>query len=209
MEIKEYKAFFLDKNDEIVESEIEMRATEKSEAIDPQKFLHINCFNACGQQIGYITMHTEPYLERIYLDIIYVFDEYRSTGVGQKMFELALQMVSGFDEKKLVGCFSPGNYASERGNIPFNEDLGKMRANNFYVKNGFEVVVREEFLQHPEIYPKVSDQDFRAGETTDDACIVIKYLTNESPKFVQDENRFYCIDNLEELKGNGDPKEVS
>jgi len=73
------------------------------------------------------------------------------------------------DDGFIYGEYSPYN---DNNNIS-NEENEKI-TRSFYIKNGYSIITKKEFLENPGKYPELSEQDFEKTKERFDHSIIFK-----------------------------------
>ena len=131
---------------------------------------------------------------RLFLNTIYCYDEFRGRGIATKINDLAMFLLKDFDGYILRGIYNPTQLSTDRNNQEDNfEELDK-RAKAFYKSCGYDIITLEEYYQNPEIYPELNiEQDFKYDEKVAD-CIVLKRITKlNSYNFMEIEGDYVDI----------------
>lgn len=150
--------------------------------------LGIDTFDDKNNHTGYmrIYFHTN---NRLYLDVIYCYDEFRGSGIASFISELSDYILSDYEGYVIRGVYEPGQLSTDRENkIERSLEELDLRARKFYSRAGYDIINYEDYSNNKDKYPYLNDDDFVLGEDSPNT-IVAKPI---KPK----ENFFYEIDEV-------------
>ena len=168
--------------------------------ITENKFIGINTFDENNIPTGYIHICFHPD-NRLFLDTIYCYDQFRKLGVASIISELAEYILKDYIGYVIIGEYKPGQLSTDRmNNIERSQEELDTAARNFYKKNGYQVIEYEEYSKNKEIYNCIKESDFNLGEDRSNT-IVAKVIKEKQYPFVEDDGIIYRIDyDLSNLK---------
>ena len=160
------KAIFLDKKDQLQIAHIHYI---------PNVLLSINSYNKNQQETGYMYLYFHSN-KRIFLDVIYCYDEFRGNDIAKHLSNLADYLLQDYSGYIIRGVYHPSQLSIDRKNsiVRSQEELN-LRATNFYHRCGFSIVSLEDYQKNPNFYPELSiGDDFQLGEELANSIIVKK-----------------------------------
>lgn len=191
------KAFFLDKDKNIIRCEISFCNIKKVDSTH----IRINCYKNL-EEVSYLRMFTGPYSTNMFLEIVYVYSAHRGKLIGQKMFDLVPYLINNFGCDKLVGSYEPDNYSTDREfGIGFDKINGTMATQYFYNKNGFTIVGIEDYLKDAKSYPDIDASDFNFGEVMINDLVISPIPLKNGNKYVSVNNTLIHIDDQDYFTG--------
>lgn len=158
------KAIFLDNNGNVQTAIINYV---------PNKILHIRVFNENQNQTGYIDLYFH-HNNRIFLDVIYCYDEFRGNGVARKMNDIVDYILRDYEGYIIRGVYEPSQLSTDRENkIVRDQDELNIRAKSFYESCGYSIINFQDFLTNSSNYPNINIRDdFQLGEEIAENIVV-------------------------------------
>ena len=155
-------------------------------------FLNINVFNQNNNCTGYMMMYFHPN-NRLYLDVIYCFDEFRGAGIASFLNELADYVLSYYIGYVIRGVYEPGQLSTDRINkIERSIKELDIKARKFYSRSGYEIIDYEEYCNNKEKYPYLINEDFILREDGP-VTIVAKPIIIKEHHFYEANGEIYHI----------------
>ena len=168
-------AFFQDKNNHI--NIVIVR-------ISPNETISLKSYNEELQETGYVNAYFHPN-NRIFLDTIYCYDEYRGIHIATKLSQLLDFFLKDYDGYIIRGVYEPSQLSTDRErNVYCSQEELEKRADNFYYKNGYLKLSYDDFIHNQSSYSFINEwDDFQLGEELAN-CIIIKTIQkNKSLSF--------------------------
>lgn len=162
-------------------------------------FVGIDTFNQNNDPTGYIRIYFHPN-NRLFLDVIYCYDEFLGAGIATLISDLADYVLSGYSGYVIRGAYDPKQLSTDRENqIERSERELDIRAREFYAGAGYEIVEYESYLNNKDKYPYLVKEDFYCGEGGPTA-IVAKEIVSKEHSFLEDNGIIYHT-NYDKSKG--------
>lgn len=171
------KAIFLDKNRNIQTAVIRYV---------PNEILWIDSYNKEQQKTGYINLYFHPN-KRIFLDVIYCYDEFRGNGIATQLSDLADYFLKDYSGYMIRGVYEPSQLSIDRENsiVKSQEELN-LRATNFYHSSDFSIVSLKDYQKKPSSYPNIDIRnDFQLGEELANYIVVKKITPKHNYHFTE------------------------
>ena len=168
-------AFFQDKNNHI--NIVIVR-------ISPNETISLKSYNEELQETGYVNAYFHPN-NRIFLDTIYCYDEYRGIHIATKLSRLLDFFLQDYEGYIIRGVYEPSQLSTDRErNVYCSQEELEKRADNFYYKNGYLKLSYDDFIHNQSSYSFINEwDDFQLGEELAN-CIIIKTIQkNKSLSF--------------------------
>ena len=179
----ERTAFFVDKRDLL----------QKAEIIIDDLSIDISTHNQAGDETGFARVFIHPN-NRLYLDVIYCYDRYRSSGVGSAISELIDYLVRDKEGWVIRGVYDPKQLSFDCINGIDRSQLElDLRAKAFYKSAGYEIVDYNDFKYDYALYPYLTDADFVLGEE-EPGVIVAKPVVEKEHTFFEEDGTIFHID---------------
>lgn len=160
--------------------------------INEDRFIGINTFDEDNNPTGYIHVCFHPN-NRLFLDTIYCYDQYRRLGIATIISELADYLLKDYTGYIIRGVYKPGQLSTDReNNIERSIEELETSARKFYEKNGYSIIKREDFLNNNENYNYIKESDFNLGEDSSNV-IVAKIIQEKEYPFIEEDNIIYHI----------------
>lgn len=185
---EEYQAYFLDKSGCIENAEIHFL---------PGTFINIDVYRGNSVVTGYTCLHFHPN-QRIFLDVIYCYDQFRSNGIATMISRLTDYLLEPYAGYIIRGVYGPSQLSTDRIQVltRSKEELDQ-RARNFYQNSGYTIISYDDYLKSPSLYPDLTiDDDFQLGEERAN-CIVTKKIVPLNSDFFYEENGILLDKRLE------------
>lgn len=152
--------------------------------------ISINTFDSNNNATGYMNIYFHPN-NRLYLDNIYCYDQFRNKGIATFISELSDYILKDYDGYIIRGSYEPGQLSTDReNNIERSQEELEKAARKFYKKNGYEIINYEEYNKNKDKFPYIIDGDFYLGEA-DPATIVVKQLHEYEYTFYEEDGILY------------------
>ncbi len=150
----EKKAFFKDNKGNVQMAEIKF---------SPGTLLTIETYNN-SQETAYMYLYFHEN-NRIYLDTIYCFNNFRGNGIATWISNLADYLLSDYENYIIRGVFKPVQKSFDLVDKPISQEKLILMAKKFYNKCGYKVVSLSEYIENPAEFPYINlDCDFQLGE---------------------------------------------
>lgn len=160
-------------------------------------FLDIKAFNKENKPTGYMSLYFHS-SNRLYLNVIYCYDEFRGLGIATAISNLADYILRDYAGAVIRGAYEPGQLSTDRENkIERSYKDLDARARNFYAKAGYEIVKYEEYLENKEKYPYLNIEDFYLGEDGPTTIVAKPIVTKKHPFSIDD---VICHTNCDKIK---------
>ena len=169
------KAYFFDKYDNFCYANIELK----------KQNLNITAYDGNNEEMGHLNLTIKDN-ERIVIDEIICSNGCARLGIGTTLIDIFEYLFRDYPGI-VCGKYTPLNTAL---NVVENDQV----ARSFYEKNGYQIVSRCEFREHPELYPELTLEDFNATSRIYNYSLIYKQSLKK------DEYRFKEANN--ELKEN-------
>lgn len=185
---EEYQAYFLDKSGCIENAEIHFLSGT---------FINIDVYRGNSVVTGYTCLHFHPN-QRIFLDVIYCYDQFRSNGIATMISRLTDYLLEPYAGYIIRGVYGPSQLSTDRiqALTRSKEELDQ-RARNFYQNSGYTIISYDDYLKSPSLYPDLTiDDDFQLGEERAN-CIVTKKIVPLNSDFFYEENGILLDKRLE------------
>ena len=155
-------------------------------------FIGIDTYDDNNNHTGYMRIFFHPN-NRLYLDSIYCYDEFRGSGIANYISDLADFILNEYIGYTIRGVYEPTQLSTDReNNIERNiEDLDN-RAKAFYKKAGYEIIGYEDYINNRSKYPNINEDDFYLGEGGP-ATIVAKTLKEKNHQFVIENDAIHHV----------------
>lgn len=180
MDFIEKHAYFYDNKNNLQYAEI---------LITKNKFLGIKTFNENNIPTGYMHIFVHPN-NRLFLDTIYCYDEFRSTGIATTISELAEYLLKDYIGYTIIGEYKPDQLSTDRDIKRSKEELDN-KARSFYLKNGYQIIKYTDYLKDKEKYNYLDSNDFMYADNID--MIVAKKLEKKEYPFYEEDGIIYHI----------------
>ena len=149
-------------------------------------FLDIEVFNQDNNRTGYLRMYFHPN-NRLYLDVIYCFDEFRGAGIASFISELADYALSDYTGYVIRGVYEPGQLSTDRENkIERSDKELDLNARKFYSRAGYEIINYEEYCNNKDKYQYLTNEDFILGEDGHNTIVAKPIILKEHPFYEED-----------------------
>lgn len=178
MDFIEKQAYFYDNKNNLQYAEI---------LITENKFIGIKTFNEDNIPTGYILIFIYPN-NRLFLDTIYCYDEFRHLGIATKISELADYLLKDYIGYKIIGEYKPSQLSTDRVIRRSKDDLDK-QARNFYLKNDYQIIKYKDYLQNKDKFDYINSQDFMKLNNTN--IMVVKELKEKKYSFYEEDGIIY------------------
>ena len=153
-------------------------------------FIDIYTFDSNNNATGYMNIYFHPD-NRLYLDTIYCYDQFRNKGIATFISELSDYILKDYNGYIIRGVYEPGQLSTDRdNNIERSQEELEITARKFYKKNGYEIINYEEYNKNKDKYPYIVDSDFYLGEEGP-MNIVIKQLHEYEYTFYEEDGIIY------------------
>lgn len=168
-------AFFQDKNNHI--NIVVAR-------ISPNQAISLKSYNEELQETGYVNVYFHPN-NRIFLDTIYCYDEYREINIASKLSQLLDFFLKDYEGYIIRGVYEPSQLSTDRErNVYCSQEELEKRADNFYYKNGYLKLSYDDFIHNQSSYSFINEwDDFQLGEELANCIIIKKIQKNKSLSF--------------------------
>ena len=178
MDFIEKQAYFYDNKNNLQYAEI---------LITKNKFLGIKTFNENNVPTGYMHIFVHPN-NSLFLDTIYCYDEFRSSGIATIINELAEYLLKDYIGYKIIGEYKPGQLSTDRNIKRSKEELDN-KARSFYLKNGYQIIKYTDYLKNKDKYDYINSKDFIKENISD--TIVAKKLKEKEYSFYEEDGIIY------------------
>ena len=153
-------------------------------------YIEIDTFDQSKNPTGYANVHFHQN-KRFYLDTIYCYDKYRSSGIGTYISELIEYLLRYNPGYVIRGSYNPMQLSTDLiDRIQRSKEELDLRARAFYKKNGYNIVEYSEFIENQEKYPYLVKEDFFIGDESD-KTIVAKQLVPKKHSFYERDGILY------------------
>lgn len=168
-------AFFQDKNNHI--NIVVAR-------ISPNQAIILKSYNEELQETGYVNAYFHPN-NRIFLDTIYCYDEYRGINIASKLSQLLDFFLKDYEGYIIRGVYEPSQLSTDRErNVYCSQEELEKRADNFYYKNEYLKLSYDDFIHNQSSYSFINEwDDFQLGEELANCIIIKKIQKNKSLSF--------------------------
>ena len=189
MSMKEKKAYFIDNNGNMHYTTI---------LIKDNSYILMSTYNENNIPTGYMNIYFHPD-NRLFLDTIYCYDEFRCLGIASRISELADYLFKDYIGYVIRGVYEPGQLSTDRENNIFRSksELDKA-ARRFYKKNGYSVIDYQEYLRNIDKYKYITLNDFILGE--EKSLIIVAKLIEEKLCNYYEENNIIYHNNFNKIK---------
>ena len=142
----------------------------------PNQFIYLKSYNEELKETGYASIYFHPN-NRIFLDTIYCYDEYRGSNIATKLSRLIDYLLQNYEGFIIRGVYEPSQLSTDREkDIHCDKKELDERATNFYYKNGYKKITYEDYINNKELYSYINEQDdFQLGEEIS-GCIIAKKI---------------------------------
>ena len=185
---EEYQAYFLDKSGCIENAEIHFL---------PDSFIHIDVYRENSVHTGYTCLYFHPN-QRIFLDVIYCYDQFRSNWIATMLSRLTDYLLKPYAGYIIRGVYEPSQLSTDRiQELNRSREELDQRARNFYQNNGYTVIYYDDYLKNSSLYSNLTiDDDFQLGEERAN-CIVTKTVVPLNDDYFYEENGVFLDKRLE------------
>ena len=153
-------------------------------------FLAINTYDKNNNHTGYMRMYFHPN-NRLYLDVIYCYNEFRGSGIASFISELTDYILRDYQGYVIRGCYEPSQLSTDRENkIDYNNQELDVYVRKFYNKAGYEIIKYEEYLNNQEKYPYLTINDFFLDEGGYNV-VVAKIIKLKDYSFYEEDGMIY------------------
>lgn len=151
-------------------------------SIVPNQFIHLKSYNEELKETGYANIYFHPN-NRIFLDTIYCYDEYRGLNIATKLSRLIDYLLQDYEGFIIRGVYEPSQLSTDREKgIYCDKKELEERADNFYFKNGYKKISYEDYINNKDLFLFINEKDdFQLGEEIA-SCIIAKRI--QSPRVV-------------------------
>jgi len=193
MDFIEKQAYFYDNKNNLQYAEI---------IVSEKKFIGIKSFDENNNPTGYMLIFFHPN-NRLFLDTIYCYDEFRQSGIATKISELADYLLKDYIGYKIIGEYKPGQLSTDKeNNIKRSKEELEKSARKFYEKNGYKVIKYADYLNNKEMYDYIIADDFNICENTSNIIVAKKLIEKEYPFTEKDDiiyHNNYLRQNIKKL----------
>ena len=123
-----------------------------------------------------------------YIDYLVCFEQYRNKGIATALLNMVDYILKDYNG------FIYGKYSPCDDSIP-DEKLNEI-TNSFYVKNGYTVISKKDFLENISNYPELSEKDFeKTKEKFGHSIIFKRNIKKQNYRFIEKDNILMEIEN--------------
>lgn len=164
-------------------------------------FLDIHTFNQNNTCTGYMRIYFHPN-NRLYLDVVYCYDEFRGMGVATFISELADYVLSCYTGYIIRGVYEPGQLSTDRENkIERSDEYLDLNARKFYSRAGYEIINYEDYCNNKDKYLYLTNEDFILGEDGPTTIVAKPIILKEYPFY--EENGIIYHNDYKKIKTIG------
>lgn len=158
--------------------------------ISKDKFIGVDTFDESNEPTGYIHIYFHPN-NKLFLDTIYCYDQFRQSGIATKISELADYLLKDYIGYKIIGEYKPGQLSKDREN-KIERPLEELdnAARKFYEKNGYQIIEYKDYLKNKDKYNYITEDDFKLGEDETN-IIVAKVIEEKEYSFYEEDGIIY------------------
>lgn len=158
--------------------------------INNGKYIGIKTHDLNNNYTGYMNIYFHPN-NRLYLDTIYCYDQFRKSGIATTINELVEYFLKGYVGYVIRGVFKPGQLSTDRdNNIKRSEEELVNSAKKFYQSIDYQIIGYYEFNCNKSKYYFLNDEDFYLGEDGY-STIVAKQLKIKNHPFYEENGVIY------------------
>lgn len=147
--------------------------------IVPNVVITIKSFNESAQPTGYMDLWFHPN-NRIFLDVIYCYDQFRGKGIAGNLSQIADFVLKDYSGYIIRGVYQPSQLSTDREKkIERSQEELNERADNFYSSACYTKIYYDDYITDPSKYPDIDvDNDFQLGEEIAKCIITKKVVSN-------------------------------
>ena len=128
-------------------------------------FLHMGAYD--NNNINMASLSSFVGDKKIYLDSIFCYPFYRNRGIASELLNILNEYANG---SVIYGTYSP----FEIGSMELDNEPDISATKSFYEKNGYEVVTFDNYIEHKDNYPRISETDFGMTRRSSHNAIIYK-----------------------------------
>lgn len=125
----------------------------------------IRSYNILDKETAFLKLLVNK--KKIYLDVLLCYERYRNKGVVSKLLA-AIDYIFKNDNIYIYGIYSPYNSSN------ISDEENDRITRSFYVRNGYTIITKKEFLENPLKYPELSEENFEQSKAKFNYSIVFK-----------------------------------
>lgn len=150
----------------------------------------IKGYDEFGRENSFLKLFLKE--DSYYIDYLICFEQYRNRGIATALLNMVDYILKDYN------CFIYGKY-SPCNNSVFDEELDEITS-SFYIKNGYTIITKKNFLENPSNYPELSEKYFEETKEKFGNSIVFKRnIKKQNYRFIEKDN---ILMEIEDWKNN-------